>query len=464
MEINSLSFLPDAELLDVTKILNRNSRKYIESKKIVKEPEIVRTENNEINDKSVIQKKINQCKNNDICKKKSQYIDLFSIESLDVDKSKVTIEFQKLVDIFTEEYQAAIQLFFDYKQDKDEKNPIVEFVLDVGREPYLFYIHDKDFKLKKYYFLREYIKYQQNLENRFNQNNEKIMFGESNLVSYDLLDNIIKNVSEFSDIDNRAGITGTLHRVSRKLNKGKRLIGLTIRVGRSISDLYKLLLNELNQQQNILFLGEPGSGKTSILRSCAMYLADHRDIRVELIDTSSEIGGAGDVIYKDLINCRRTFVLDRNIQHKMILEAICNHSPEYLLVDEIGNHNEVHALLDVTQRGINILTTAHGKNIFSLYQNPVLNKLLGDFQHVILSSSEVREKNKNNKTTHEKKGKSCFHTIVEVKKPGIIVVINDIDKAIDSLLSKHEYPIELRYIKNNEVITNTLFVRLDESI
>ena len=400
---------------------------------------------------------------------KKTFIELFLDDydsSIELKNSKVTVDFDKLMNIFPIEYQKSIESFFHYKNEPEEKNPIVEFVLDVGRVPYLFYYGNHSCKEesddKKEEEEKEEEERKKNKEEEENKErtgrrqrssslHKHYLLSHHQLVTYELLNSLTEKTTDFSEIDNRAGIPETLHRISRKLNKQKKVVGLTIRVGRSISNLYNLIANELSSNQNILLLGAPGSGKTSLLRSCAKYLADDMNKRVELVDTSSEVGGAGDIIYKDLINCRRTFVPDKNTQHQVILEAICNHSPEYVLVDEIGNQNEVRSLLDVSQRGIHIFTTAHGNTLYDIYQNPVLNKLLGDFQNVILSSSEVKERNEQSKTVKEKKGKSCFHSIVEVRKPGVVVVINNVDKAIDSLLNKSEYPVEIRCIKNGQL-------------
>ena len=260
------------------------------------------------------------------------------------------------------------------------------------------------------------------------------------LVSKEMLKQFCEGVDEFGT-DNRVGIDRTLHRISRKLNRKGEVIGLTIRVGRSVAGLRNLVTEELMKGRSILMIGKPGCGKTTVLRDCARYMSDSLEKRVEIIDTSNEIGGSGDIPHRGIGLCRRMMVDDRQNQHQVMLEAVQNHTPEALVIDEIGLSAEVQAAMDISQRGIQLLASAHGTYLSDIVKSPVLCKLIGDTQSVILSGAEVaagRGNKAGKKTVVERKSQAIFDIVIELRKSGVAVVWTNVEEAVDVMLRKEE--------------------------
>jgi len=318
------------------------------------------------------------------------------------------------------------------KHAQNSWSSVVEFVFDLGRRPY----------------------YLSTFEN--SKSLHKTIFSET-VVDDTLLQQISSHVGEFSQSDNRAGISGTLHRISRKLNRSGSIIGLTIRIGRSIDGLHVLLKKELDLGKSILLLGKPGSGKTTLIRDCAKYLSLTK--RVEIVDTSNEIAGDGDVPHSAIGESRRMMVPVRSHQHMVMLEAVQNHNPETLVIDEIGSSQEVSAVRDVTQRGVQLIATAHGTTLTDVVNSPVLVKLLGDIHSVILNGKETEDRRLTSKSTRERMGKSCFDIVVEIHKPGCCVVVNNVDDAIDASLKAKPYNVEMRVLGDDHCVNVTLTQR-----
>jgi stage III sporulation protein SpoIIIAA len=307
---------------------------------------------------------------------------------------------------------------------------LAELVFDFGRKPHILYMLSGAGTLKRVDL-------------------------DCDPMTKDDLAGIADKVKEFSAIDNRGGIENTLHRVSRKLNSADKVIGLTIRVGRTAGNLHNLLKNELDKGSSILFVGKPGSGKTTLIRDCAKYLAETK--RVEIVDTSGEIAGDGDIPHPAVGKARRMMVRDRRQQHRILLEATQNHTPEVLVIDEIGHLDEVAAARDVSQRGVQLLASAHGSRMSDILSSPVLVKLLGDVHVVIQSHSEIRMRQGKNagnvhKTVRERMGNPAFDIVVEIQRPCSIIVVDDIDTAIDNSLEKLPFKGEARVLREDGTV------------
>ncbi|KAJ1385357.1 hypothetical protein B484DRAFT_410530, partial [Ochromonadaceae sp. CCMP2298] len=313
---------------------------------------------------------------------------------------------------------------------------LVEVVMDLGRTPY-FYHCPASQSQGGFVMLRE------------------VMDG---LVSAADLALVTAAVGPFSEADNRAGIDKTLHRVSRRLNRSGDVIGLTLRLGRSVPGMYLLLQSELEQGKSVLLVGCPGAGKTTLLRDCACFLA--RTKRVEIVDTSNEIAGNGDIPHAAIGLARRMMVPVRAQQHRTMLEAVQNHTPEAMVIDEIGSAQEVMAAIDVEGRGVQLLATVHGTTISDVANSPILGRLLGGLHTVLLSAGEVVERGAAGKSVRERKGVSCFDVVVEIHKTACCVVISDANQCVDRLLNNLAFDAELRVLESEtHVSTVPLRVR-----
>ena len=243
---------------------------------------------------------------------------------------------------------------------------------------------------------------------------------------------VVALTGEFTD-DNRAGIERTLHRISGIRNRKGQIIGLTLRVGRAVFGTIELLRDLLNDGQNILILGPPGVGKTTKLREMARVLADDLHKRVIVIDTSNEIGGDGDIPHPGIGSARRMQVPRPERQHAVMIEAVENHMPEVIIVDEIGTQEEAAAARTIAERGVQLVGTAHGNNLENLVINPTLSDLVGGVQTVTLSDEEARHRG-TLKTITERKSLPTFDIIVELVDRDEVVIHRNTAAAVDSLL------------------------------
>lgn len=243
---------------------------------------------------------------------------------------------------------------------------------------------------------------------------------------------VVKAIGEFGE-DNRAGIERTLHRISCIRNRQGRIIGLTCRVGRALEGTIDIIDDLVRSGQSILFLGRPGIGKTTKLREVARVLADEVGRRVVIVDTSNEIAGDGDVPHPGIGSARRMQVRIPSLQHQTMIEAVENHMPEVIVIDEIGTEQEAMAARTINERGVQLIGTAHGQSLENLMLNPTLCDLIGGIQAVTLSDDEARRRG-TQKTVLERKAPPTFDVIIELLDYDRLAVHTNVQKTVDLML------------------------------
>ncbi len=251
-------------------------------------------------------------------------------------------------------------------------------------------------------------------------------------VSDEDLEHALAAVGEFG-ADNRAGIEGTLHRISAMRNRRGRVIGLTLRVGRAVFGTIDRIRDLVEGDASILLLGRPGVGKTTKLREVARVLADELSKRVIVVDTSNEIAGDGDIPHPAIGSARRMQVPHPGRQHAVMIEAVENHMPEVVIVDEIGTEAEAMAARTIAERGVQLIATAHGNTLDNLVMNPTLSDLVGGVQTVTLGDDEARLR-RTQKTISERKAPPTFNAVVEIVNWDEVIVHPDTAQAVDALL------------------------------
>lgn len=255
---------------------------------------------------------------------------------------------------------------------------------------------------------------------------------ELGLITQTDIDTVVSALGTFNS-DNRAGLAGTLHRISAIRNRVGTIIGLTCRVGRAIYGTIEVVRDLIESKKNILFLGPPGSGKTTKLRESARVLANQAQRRVLIVDTSNEIAGDGDVPHPGIGWARRMQVPSPDKQHAVMIEAVENHMPQVIIVDEIGTTEETQAARTIAERGVQLIATAHGYTLENIIKNPTLSDLVGGIQSVILGDDEAKIRG-TQKTILERKAMPTFDIIVELRDREILAVYHDTKQAVDGLL------------------------------
>ena len=253
---------------------------------------------------------------------------------------------------------------------------------------------------------------------------------------------VASRVGAFGD-DNRAGIARTLHRISAIRNRQGEIVGLTCRVGRAVTGTIELIKDLVVSGRSILLLGRPGVGKTTMLRECARVLADDMNKRVVIVDTSNEIGGDGDIPHPGIGRSRRMQVRTPTLQHAVMIEAVENHMPEVIVIDEIGTELEAIAARTIAERGVQLIATAHGRSLDNLLVNPTLNDLLGGIQTVTLGDEEARRRG-SQKSVQERKAPPTFDVLVEIQERQQLVVHTPLDEVVDLALRGQFKPPQLR--------------------
>ena len=294
-----------------------------------------------------------------------------------------------------------------------DRSKLLEIVLDLGRAP----------------------------EARFTTQYSEILRTE--VVTQEELDHAEREVGEFGG-DNRAGITGTLHRISCIRNRTGRVIGLTCRVGRAVTGHIDMIHDILKRdtRESILFLGRPGVGKTTVIREIARVLSNDLQKRVVIIDTSNEIGGDGDIPHPAIGSARRMQVPNPAEQHKVMIEAVENHTPEIIIVDEIGTEQEALACRTIAERGVQLIGTAHGRLLENLIKNPTLSDLIGGVTSVTLGDDEARSRGCQ-KTISERAAPATFPIVIEMHERSLWVE-HDVEVSVDEILTNKRPIVNLR--------------------
>jgi len=295
----------------------------------------------------------------------------------------------------------------------DLKN-LIEVVMDLGRQP----------------------------EGRFPS--RAIYLSEPPIAREDL-DYVIHRVGAFTQ-DNRAGIERTLHRISAIRNRREIIVGLTCRVGRAVFGTVDILRDVVESGKSVLLLGRPGVGKTTLLRESARVLSTELNKRVIVVDTSNEIAGDGDIPHPGIGTSRRMQVPRPELQHSVMIEAVENHMPEVIVIDEIGTEAEALAARTIAERGVQLIATAHGNSIDNLLMNPTLADLLGGIHAVTLSDEEARRRG-TQKTVLERKAPPTFDTLVEIRNREEFSIYHDTVSVVDAFLRGRSTRPEVRIRK-----------------
>ncbi len=288
---------------------------------------------------------------------------------------------------------------------------LLEVVLDLGRKP----------------------------EARFHD--EFVFLRESPVTAEDIAF-VAARVGEFGN-DNRAGIERTLHRISAIRNRRGRIVGLTCRVGRAVYGTIDIIRDIVESGQSILLLGRPGVGKTTKLREMARVLSDEFQKRVVIVDTSNEIAGDGDIPHAGIGYARRMQVSTPDRQHDVMIEAVENHMPEVVVIDEIGRTEEAYAARTIAERGVQLIATAHGTTLENLLINPTLSDLIGGIQAVTLSDEEARRRS-TQKTVLERKAPPTFDIVIEIVERDKLAIHHDVGNVVDALLRGRQPKPEVR--------------------
>ncbi|TAK26235.1 MAG: AAA family ATPase [Chloroflexota bacterium] len=336
-----------------------------------------------------------------------------TIEHLGVDVSQrlITDDLSALLGVLPPSIRPAIDTI-------DHIEGLLEIVLDLGRRP------------------------EARLPGR------EILLSDRDVTAEDI-EHVVARVGEFGD-DNRAGLERTLHRVSAIRNRKGSVVGLTLRVGRAVYGTIAIIQDIVESGKSMLLLGRPGVGKTTMLREVARVLADEFTKRVIIVDTSNEIAGDGDIPHPGIGRARRMQVPTPTLQHGVMIEAVENHMPEVIVIDEIGTELEAVAARTIAERGVQLVGTAHGNTLENLMLNPTLSDLIGGIHTVTLSDEEARRRG-TQKSVLERMAPPTFDVIVEIQNWERVAVHLDVSATVDALLRNVARPAQTRWIENGEL-------------
>ena len=256
------------------------------------------------------------------------------------------------------------------------------------------------------------------------------------------IQHVVERIGDFGD-DNRAGIERTLHRISAIRNRRAKVVGLTCRVGRAVFGTIRVIDDLVRSGKSILLLGRPGMGKTTMLREVARVLADDVRKRVIIVDTSNEIAGDGDIPHPAIGRARRMQVVTPALQHAVMIEAVENHMPQVIIIDEMGTELEAAAARTIAERGVQLIATAHGNTLSNLVLNPTLSDLIGGIQTVTLGDEEARRR-RTQKSVLERKSPPTFDVVVEIQSWDRVAVHDDVARVVDAMLRGMPVSPEIR--------------------
>lgn len=272
----------------------------------------------------------------------------------------------------------------------------------------------------------------------------KSIYLDNCIIRYEDIDYITSHIQPFTN-DNRSGIPGTLHRISAIRNRQGRVVGLTCRIGRVVTGTIACIKDIVLQNKSILFLGRPGVGKTTKLREIARLAADELNKRVVVVDTSNEIAGDGDTPHPAIGRARRMQVMQPVYQKDVMIEAVENHTPEVIVVDEIGTEEEAQAARTISERGVMLIATAHGNSLDNLIKNPALSDLIGGVSSVTLGDDEAKRRG-SQKTILEREKQPAFDIVIEIIDRNTLAVYKNTAEAVDCILRGWPIRPEIRKV------------------
>jgi len=305
---------------------------------------------------------------------------------------RITDDLQALLDVVPPEIASAVVAL-------NNSDSLIEIIMDLGRVPMARFVE------------------------------REVPLSEAE-VDQSAIQYVVERIGDV-DADNRAGLERTLHRISAIRNRRGHIVGLTCRVGRAVYGTIDIIQDLIDSGKSILLLGKPGVGKTTILREAARMLAETK--RVIIVDTSNEIGGDGDVPHPAVGKARRMQVATPSLQHEVMIEAVENHNPEVIVIDEIGRELEALAARTIAERGVQLVATAHGRTLENLLLNPTLSDLIGGIESVTLSDEEARRRG-TQKVVLERRSPPTFDVLIEIQERDLLVVHTDVAASVDALV------------------------------